>query len=150
MSILEPGRSGAERWHRQMFPECDGDSAFIRWKKRSTGWNIALQLWEARQRAVDDQVPGHLASGSWPCGHAPVVLYLPHSGYGACTGCEWLGDSRGDLSLAAADAVRHAFEQTGNRVPVGSEAETVVPVYARNGPIDGPAPRWVRSARGSA
>lgn len=78
-------------------------TAWIDWKRCSTGVNVARALWRQREylRRVYLEVHGDDPDG-WPSRHPGVVLDdVSSSGYAACLGCPWL-DGRERSPLLAA------------------------------------------------
>lgn len=78
-------------------------SAWIDWKRGSTGVNIARRLWNEREyhRRTYESVFGNDPAG-WPSRHPGVVLAASAtSGYPACLGCQWLTRPRGDALFEA-------------------------------------------------
>jgi hypothetical protein len=142
MSEPGPWEVGIDHpWYQRMHPVHPGDSGFLRWKKNGSGFNIARQLWDARQRALADRAAGAFPGGAWPTEHIPVLLWLPDYAHAACLGCLWLGHEGGDVDEAATEALAHAMKQPGgNQV----SASRRVRVYAPNGPSDPPARKWGR------
>lgn len=65
-------------------------TAWINWKRGSTGVNIARRLWDQREylRRAYESVYG-TDPEQWPSRHPGVIL----DGNAACLGCQWLGGS---------------------------------------------------------
>lgn len=102
--------TGWEDYHRQMFDLTPAPSAFIRWKRMSTGVNIARGLMGARNRAVKAWVAEHgVDTEAWPLAHPPAVLWMPHAATAACLRCTWVhGPQVLTVDDAAALAREHA------------------------------------------
>ncbi len=119
-------------------------SAFISWKYRTTGKNIAVQMWEVRQRLRAEWKLRYGSNpGSWPLAHPPAVLWMPYAAHAACLSCSWLDDRSGSiLETAGRRAKKHSIAE-------GCDPDFVtqiqVPVGERGGPIDEPLGiSWVR------
>lgn len=76
-----------------LFPPLKKVSAFVDWKRGSSGVNVARRLWDQREyfRRTYESVYG-TDPALWPSRHPGVVLdavrYVTHS---ACLGCQWIG-----------------------------------------------------------
>lgn len=84
-------------------------TAFIDWKRGSSGVNIARRLWEQREylRRVYESVFG-TDPEAWPSRHPGVVLdAVPVVAHGACLGCQWFSAS-GQSALQRARAHEYA------------------------------------------
>lgn len=90
-----------------MFPPREV-TAWIDWKRGSSGVNIARRLWGQREylRRVYESVFG-ADPEVWPSRHPGVVLdAVAHTGHAACLGCQWFGAS-GQSALQTAR--RHEY-----------------------------------------
>lgn len=80
--------AGWENYHGQMFDLASAPNAFIRWRIKSTGVNIARALMAARNRGRSAWTAEHGPDPTgWPLPHPPAVLWLPYAGYAACLQC---------------------------------------------------------------
>ena len=85
-----------------MFPPCEV-TAWIDWKRGSSGVNIARRFWEQREelRRAYEAVHG-TDPAAWPVRHPGVVLdAVPAVSHGACLGCQWFDRSGNDPELMA-------------------------------------------------
>ncbi|MGZ4518416.1 MAG: hypothetical protein ACXVXN_10970 [Mycobacteriaceae bacterium] len=83
----------------------DAGAAWNRFKRLTTGENVAYNMWEERQRLV-----GELPVRPGPDDHVPLVIYQYRDSYhGACAAerCYFLGPDRDSEADALADAQEH-------------------------------------------
>jgi hypothetical protein len=127
-----------EAYWEVMYPEPTGPvSAFGRWKRLTTGRNVARTYWAARERARERWYALPHTTGEWGLLHPPVVLWMPVCAEPACLGCTWLGGGA-TIEEAAELARRHSLDAGANPSVVQHLA---VPISARNGPTDEPLGR---------
>lgn len=94
-------------------------TAWIDWKRGSSGVNIARRFWDQREylRRAYVAVYGPDPQG-WPSRHPGVVLdAVATIDHGACLGCQWFGPGRGSALLAA-----RLHESSGGVLP-GAEGK---------------------------
>lgn len=80
-------------------------AAWNRFKRLTTGENVAHHMWEERQRLVAD-----LPAPPGPDDHVPLVIYFYRDSYhGACGAerCYYLGPDRDNETATHADTVKH-------------------------------------------
>ena len=106
---------GWRAYHRAMFPPGGLVTPWVRFKKTSTGVNVAPRLWDQREdlREAYETVHGS-DPAKWPTRHPGIVIdavqWVAHA---ACLGCQWIdvpGTSISDAGwreAAAAVARRH-------------------------------------------
>lgn len=78
-------------------------TAWIDWKRGSTGVNVARRFWEQREqlRRAYEAVHGRDPE-AWPSRHPRVVLdAVPQIDHAACLGCRWFDPSGWDPPSAA-------------------------------------------------
>lgn len=83
-------------------------TAWIDWKRATTGVNVARRLWDQREylRRVYESVFGS-DPDAWPSRHPGVVLdAVPWVSHAACLGCQWF-DADGSDPLRTAR--RHEY-----------------------------------------
>ncbi|MBF6596503.1 MAG: hypothetical protein IVW51_18915, partial [Thermaceae bacterium] len=125
-------------YHEVLYPEpTRPTSAFGRWKRATTGANIARTYWAARERARQRWTSIPHTAGEWQLQHPPVALWMPESAEAACLGCKWLGGGV-TIEQAAELARQHSVDSGDDPLVVHPLS---VPVSARNGPTDQPLGR---------
>ena len=85
-----------------LFPPAQ-TTAWINWKRGSTGVNVARRFWEEREylRRTYESVFG-TDPQAWPSRHPGVVLEsVPSISHAACLGCQWF-DRGGPAALQRA------------------------------------------------
>ncbi|MCW2599598.1 MAG: hypothetical protein JWM02_1427 [Frankiales bacterium] len=103
------GDEGWESIHAQLFAASEGDSAFIQWKKGSTGATIARRYSARRNAARAEWCSTHGEQpDAWPLGHPPVLLRLPDALLVACVRCDWVDSRPRSISEARTSAETHA------------------------------------------
>jgi hypothetical protein len=115
-------------------------TSWDRFKYATTVVNVTVQLWQARERALNHWHGryGENPDG-WPMSHPPVLLWLPESFTAACLRCSW-GVTSGDGAHAATQARDHTI---ANGADPSRASRRPIRVWERGGPVDGPPPmRW--------
>ena len=122
-----------EAYWECMYPEPSGPtSPFGRWKRLTTGRNVARTYWAARERARESWSVASHTTGEWCLLHPPVVLWMPVCAEPACLGCKWLGGGK-TIEEAAERARQHSVDSGDDPAVV---RYLTVPISARNGPTD--------------
>jgi len=126
----------SDAYYAVLYPEPSSRiSEFGRWKRLTTGRNIADAYWEARERARLNWQDATLSPQERQLIHPPVVLWLPQVACAACLGCEWLHPGSATLYAAAQLSRLHSV---ANGDPAAVVQNLPIPISERGAEQDEP------------